>query len=103
MFVRGATRGDGFVGEDVTSNLKTIRSIPLVLKEKLPLLEVRGEVLYPKKILKKINEQQKGWADAFANPRNAAAGSLRHLDPKIASLRNWIYLFLMYRMYKENL
>lgn len=95
VFVRGATRGDGFVGEDVTSNLKTIRSIPLVLKEKLPLLEVRGEVFISKENFEKINEQQKKDGQMlFANPRNAAAGSLRQLDPKIASLRKLdIFIF----------
>jgi DNA ligase (NAD+) len=88
IFVRGATRGDGFVGEDVTSNLKTIKSIPLVLKDKLPVLEVRGEVFISKKNFSEINEQQKKDGQVtFANPRNAAAGSLRQLDPRIASLR----------------
>ncbi|HHX17630.1 MAG TPA: NAD-dependent DNA ligase LigA, partial [Clostridium sp.] len=95
IFLRGATRGDGFVGEDVTSNLKTIKSIPLVLKDKLPVLEVRGEVFISKKNFAKINEQQERDGQmVFANPRNAAAGSLRQLDPKIASLRKLdIFIF----------
>ncbi|MDQ2085945.1 NAD-dependent DNA ligase LigA [Herbivorax sp. ANBcel31] len=95
MFVKGATRGDGFIGEDVTLNLKTIKSIPLSLKHKLPLLEVRGEVFISKKDFVKVNEHQEKLEQAvFANPRNAAAGSLRQLDPKIASLRKLdIFIF----------
>ena len=87
-FVRGATRGDGRVGEDITVNLRTIRSIPLKLKESVS-LEVRGEVFMPKGSFHKLNEQrtEKG-EEIFANPRNAAAGSLRQLDPKIAANRN---------------
>ncbi|TYQ18373.1 UNVERIFIED_CONTAM: DNA ligase (NAD+) [Acetivibrio alkalicellulosi] len=94
-FIKGATRGDGFVGEDVSQNLKTIKSIPLVLKTHLPLLEVRGEVFISKKDFIKINEQQESAGQQlFANPRNAAAGSLRQLDPKIASSRKLdIYVF----------
>ena len=105
VFVRGATRGDGFVGEDVTSNLKTIRSIPLVLKDKLPLLEVRGEVFISKENFAKINEQQKKDGQmTFANPRNAAAGSLRQLDPKIASLRKLdIFIFNVQDVSGKNL
>ena len=87
-FVRGATRGDGRVGEDITVNLRTIKSIPLKLKEPVS-LEVRGEVFMPKKSFHDLNEQrgEKG-EEVFANPRNAAAGSLRQLDPKIAASRN---------------
>lgn len=87
-FVRGATRGDGRVGEDITVNLRTINSIPLKLKEPVS-LEVRGEVFMPKGSFHKLNEQrtEKG-EEIFANPRNAAAGSLRQLDPKIAANRN---------------
>ncbi len=87
-FVRGATRGDGEVGEDVTENLKTIRSIPMTIPNAPGRLIVRGEVFMPKKIFHKLNErlEQQGKA-LFANPRNAAAGSLRQLDPKIAAQR----------------
>jgi len=87
-FVRGATRGDGRVGEDITVNLRTIRTIPLKLKEPVS-LEVRGEVFMPKKSFHDLNEQRgdKG-EEVFANPRNAAAGSLRQLDPKVAASRN---------------
>ena len=87
-FVRGATRGDGFVGEDVTENLKTIKTIPLELNEPIPYLCVRGEVYMPRAVfeqLNKIREEEGG--QLFANPRNAAAGSLRQLDPKIAASR----------------
>jgi DNA ligase (NAD+) len=89
VFVRGATRGDGFRGEDITSNLKTIRSIPLkVDSEKLINFEVRGEVYIPIKGFKELNEQRLKEGEAlFANPRNAAAGSLRQLDPRIADSR----------------
>ena len=87
-FVQGATRGDGQVGEDITSNLKTIRAIPLRLKEPVT-IEVRGEAYMPKKSFKSLNaaRAEKG-EELFANPRNAAAGSLRQLDPKIAASRN---------------
>ena len=88
LFVKGATRGDGEVGEDVTENLKTIKSIPLKLSEKLPYLCVRGEVYMPKKVFYQLNEAREAAGQAlFANPRNAAAGSLRQLDPKIAASR----------------
>ncbi|MTQ97347.1 NAD-dependent DNA ligase LigA [Pseudoflavonifractor sp. BIOML-A6] len=88
VFVRGATRGDGRVGEDVTENLKTIRSIPLRLPEALPHLIVRGEVFMPKAVFGKLNEERELNGEAlFANPRNAAAGSMRQLDPKIAAAR----------------
>lgn len=88
VFVRGATRGDGRVGEDVTDNLRTIRSIPLRLPEALPRLIVRGEVFLPKSVFAKLNEERElNGQPLFANPRNAAAGSLRQLDPKIAAER----------------
>ena len=88
QFVRGATRGDGNVGEDVTENLKTIRSIPMTIPDAPPRLIVRGEVFMPKKVFEKLNEEREREGQAlFANPRNAAAGSLRQLDPKIAAKR----------------
>ncbi|MGB3262008.1 NAD-dependent DNA ligase LigA [Paenisporosarcina sp.] len=88
VFVRGATRGDGRVGEDITENLKTIRSIPLRLKKPLT-IEVRGEAYMPKKSFTALNETRvANEEEKFANPRNAAAGSLRQLDPKIAASRN---------------
>lgn len=87
-FVRGSTRGDGFVGEDVTANLKTIRSIPKKLKTSIPLLEVRGEVYMPRSSFEKVVEQQElDGEKPFKNPRNAAAGSLRQKDPKITAKR----------------
>lgn len=87
-FVRGSTRGDGLVGEDVTSNLKTISSIPMILSEDIPVLEVRGEVFISRDNFKKINDMREAMDEPlFANPRNAAAGSLRQLDPKIAASR----------------
>ncbi len=88
VFVRGATRGDGMVGEDVTENLKTIRSIPMTIPDAPPRLIVRGEVFMPKKVFEALNEAREAEGLAlFANPRNAAAGSLRQLDPKIAAKR----------------
>lgn len=87
-FVRGSTRGDGFIGEDVTANLKTIRSIPLKIKEPLPYLEVRGEVYMPRSTFEKLVEiQEDNDETPFKNPRNAAAGSLRQKDPKVAASR----------------
>lgn len=87
-FVQGATRGDGSVGEDITANLRTIRAIPLRLKEPVT-IEVRGEAYMPKKSFESLNaaRAEKG-EELFANPRNAAAGSLRQLDPKVAASRN---------------
>ena len=88
LFVRGATRGDGVVGEDVTENLKTIPSIPMAIPSAPARLIVRGEVFMPKESFRKLNEEQEAEGKPlFANPRNAAAGSLRQLDPKIAAKR----------------
>ncbi|NBI65257.1 NAD-dependent DNA ligase LigA [Pseudoflavonifractor sp. 60] len=88
LFIRGATRGDGQVGEDVTENLRTVRSIPLKIPDAPPRLIVRGEVYMPKKVFHLLNEERERRGEAlFANPRNAAAGSLRQLDPKIAASR----------------
>jgi len=94
-FLRGATRGDGVVGEDVTENLKTIRAIPMSIENAPSRLIVRGEVFMPKKSFEKLNERQEAEGKPlFANPRNAAAGSLRQLDPKIAAKRGLdIYVF----------
>ena len=88
VFVRGATRGDGRVGEDVTENLKTIRSIPMTLPEKLPRLIVRGEVYMARSVFEEINAMRElQGKPLMANPRNAAAGSLRQLDPKVCAER----------------
>ncbi|MBS4023759.1 MAG: NAD-dependent DNA ligase LigA [Dethiobacter sp.] len=88
VFVRGATRGDGESGEDISHNLRTVRSIPLRLHKPLT-LEVRGEVYMPRASFIKLNEErQEADLPLFANPRNAAAGSLRQLDPKVAASRN---------------
>ena len=84
----GSTRGDGFIGENVTHNLKTVKAIPISISEKLPLIEVRGEVYMPKTVFEKLVEQQEmNGEQPFKNPRNAAAGSLRQKDPKITAKR----------------
>jgi len=89
IFVRGATRGNGETGEDITANLKTIRSIPLRLHKSVDLLEVRGEVYMPKDSFVELNRQREERGESlFANPRNAAAGSLRQLDPAVTAGRN---------------
>ena len=88
VFVRGATRGDGQVGEDVTENIRTIRSVPMKLENAPNLLIVRGEVYMPRKTFERLNEERELRGESlFANPRNAAAGSMRQLDPKIAAAR----------------
>ncbi len=89
VFVRGATRGDGTTGEDITENLRTIRTVPLRLNPVVPaLLEVRGEVFYPLAAFRKLNaEMEAKGSKPFVNPRNAAAGALRQLDPKITASR----------------
>ena len=93
-FVRGATRGNGLVGEDVTENLKTIKTIPMELNEKIN-ITVRGEVFISKKDFEKMNKKrEEEGEELFANARNAAAGSLRQLDSKITKTRPLdIYIF----------
>ncbi|HLR42476.1 MAG TPA: NAD-dependent DNA ligase LigA [Pseudogracilibacillus sp.] len=92
-FIRGATRGDGTIGENITSNLRTIRSVPLTIDERRT-IEMRGEAFMPRSSFLALNEAREKEGEAiFANPRNAAAGSLRQLDPKIAASRN-LDLFL---------
>lgn len=86
--VTGATRGDGFIGEDITANVRTVKSIPLTLTKPID-IEVRGEIYMSKKAFLKLNNiRQKNHMELFQNPRNAAAGSVRQLDPKIAARRN---------------
>lgn len=99
-FVIGSTRGDGFVGENVTQNLKTVRSIPLSLPEDLPLLEVRGEVYMSRGVFEDlVKKQEENDEQPFKNPRNAAAGSLRQKDPKIAASRKLdIFVFNVQRI-----
>jgi DNA ligase (NAD+) len=95
VFVRGATRGDGEIGEDVTQNLKTIKSIPLRVADAPPLLEVRGEIYLPLEAFAQLNEERAAAGlPTFANPRNSAAGSIRQLDPALAAarpLQMWSY------------
>jgi DNA ligase (NAD+) len=96
VLVRGSTRGDGRVGEDVTQNLRTIGSVPLKMKGKAPeLVEVRGEAYLPIAAFKALNERRaEAGEPTFANPRNSAAGSIRQLDPKLAAerpLSTWFY------------
>lgn len=95
VFVRGSTRGDGFIGEDITENLRTIRSIPLKLTENIPFIEVRGEVYMPRKsFVKLVTEQEENGEKVAKNPRNAAAGSLRQKDSKITASRGLdIFIF----------
>ena len=95
VLVRGATRGDGEIGEEVTQNLRTIKAIPLRVEGAPPLLEVRGEVYLPRSDFAKLNEQRAAEGlPTFANPRNSAAGSIRQLDPQLAASRPlsiWCY------------
>ncbi len=95
----GSTRGDGFIGEDVTANLKTIRSIPLTLKNSLPLVEARGEVYMPREtFLKLVEQQEEAGETPFKNPRNAAAGSLRQKSASVTAKRKLdIFIFNLQR------
>lgn len=95
VLVRGSTRGDGFTGEDITENLRTIKSIPVRLKEKLPFIEVRGEVYMPRESFARLVAEQEENGEATAkNPRNAAAGSLRQKDSSVTSKRSLgIFIF----------
>jgi DNA ligase (NAD+) len=95
VFVRGATRGDGRVGENVTPNLRTVKSVPLRIDDAPELIEVRGEIYWPRKAFEEFNEARAAAGEAaFANPRNAAAGTLRMLDPSVTASRPlalWAY------------
>ena len=107
IFTRGSTRGNGLVGEDVTSNLKTIKSIPLSLNNGiLGILEIRGEIYMPLKVFNKINEfRAENDQSLMANPRNAASGSIRQLDPNVTSEREleiWIYSLSNYEYKSFN-
>src|SRR5699024_3556890 len=105
QLVRGSTRGDGTTGEDITSNLRTVKSIPLSIKETAR-FEVRGEAFMPHASFINLNEEkEKSNESLFANPRNAAAGSLRQLDPKIAASRNldiFLYWYGLWELEENN-
>lgn len=105
LFARGSTRGDGNVGEDVTANLRTVRSIPLKIDTPIPVLELRGEVYMPREVfLKLIEEQELNGEKTFKNPRNAAAGSLRQKNPRVTGKRNLdIFLFNIQRIEGKEL
>lgn len=105
MFVRGSTRGDGVTGEDVTENIRTIRTVPKRLKESVPFLEVRGEVYMSDKSFERLCERQELLEEKpFKNPRNAAAGSLRQKDPKITAGRELdIFVFNVQQIRGEDL
>lgn len=105
VFVRGSTRGDGFVGEDITKNLKTIKSIPMELSEKLPFIEVRGEVYMPKASFEKlVKTQLENDEQPAKNPRNAAAGSLRQKDSRVTASRGLdIFVFNLQRIEGKEL
>ena len=100
IFTRGSTRGDGFVGEDITKNLKTIKSIPMVLREKIPFIEVRGEVYMPTADFEKlVRKQLENDEQPAKNPRNAAAGSLRQKDSRVTASRGLdIFVFNLQRI-----
>ena len=101
----GSTRGNGFEGENVTNNLKTIKSIPLILNESVPLIEVRGEVYMPRKSFTELIEKQElNDEQPFKNPRNAAAGSLRQKDSKITAQRKLdIFVFNLQQIEGKNI
>lgn len=102
IFVQGATRGDGYVGEDITANLRTVPAVPLRLRQPVPRIEVRGEVYMPQAAFTRLNrERQERGEPLFANPRNAAAGSLRQLDPKVTASRS-LSLFTYDILYLEG-
>lgn len=105
VFTLGSTRGDGDVGENVTANLRTVRSIPLRIKEDLPLLEVRGETYMPRSVFAELVAKQDADGEKpFKNPRNAAAGSLRQKDPKVTSKRMLdIFVFNIQRIEGKTL
>lgn len=105
VFTRGSTRGDGVTGEDITANLRTVRSVPLCLTEALPFIEVRGEVYMPRQtFLEIVKEQELNEEKPFKNPRNAAAGSLRQKDPKITAKRKLdIFVFNIQRIEGKTL
>lgn len=100
IFTRGSTRGDGFIGEDITKNLKTIKSIPMELNEKIPFIEVRGEVYMPKADFEKlVRKQLENDEQPAKNPRNAAAGSLRQKDSRVTASRGLdIFVFNLQRI-----
>src|SRR5579871_5365585 len=107
QFTQAVTRGDGLVGEDVTGNARTIRSMPLKAKTDLPAFEARGEVIMPRKSFEKLNaEREQQQLSVFANPRNAAAGALRALEPSVTAARQLEYfsyfLFVEGRPYFES-
>lgn len=105
LLIRGSTRGDGRTGEDITANIKTIRSIPLKIDTDLPVLEVRGEVYMPREVFTQLTaEQELNGEKTFKNPRNAAAGSLRQKNPKITSKRRLdIFTFNIQRIEGKEL
>ena len=105
VFIRGSTRGDGVTGEDITANLRTVRSIPLRINTDLPFLEVRGEVYMPRDtFLEIVKEQELNEEKPFKNPRNAAAGSLRQKNPKITAKRKLdIFVFNIQRIEGKTL
>ncbi|NPV92508.1 MAG: NAD-dependent DNA ligase LigA [Firmicutes bacterium] len=101
-FISGSTRGDGFTGEDITTNLKTIKEIPLRLRHEVPRLEVRGEAYMSRRAFQRLNQEREERGEPFfANPRNAAAGSLRQLDPQVTASRA-LQVFIYSILYQED-